>query len=124
MSRRIPSVCVLILVAMPCARAQSASSAQPQRCSSQDLRAVLRTSDAAYPETVALTKDLENRGFVVRCVLQSKFANFFEGQLGAALYRTDHGDFEALFLTRPRTFASIRLVERAEGGRYVYRLEG
>ena len=85
---------------------------------------MLRTSDAAYTETVALTKDLENRGYVVRCVLQSSTVNFFEGQLGAALYRTDRGDFEALFLTKPRTFASVRLVEHTEGGRYLYRFEG
>jgi len=122
--KRILSICVLIFPAMPCARAQSTSSPQSQRCSSEDLRAVLRTSDAAYPETVALTKDLKNRGYVVRCVLQSKFANFFDGQLGAALYRTDRGDFEALFLTKPRTFASVRLIEHADGGTYLYRFEG
>src|SRR5262245_12092692 len=105
---------------MPCARAQSTSSAQPEQCSSEDLRAVLRTSDSAYAETVALTKDLENRGYVVQCVLQSKLASFFEGQSGAALYRTDRGDFEALFLTKPRTFSSVRLIEHTDGGRYLY----
>ena len=109
---------------MPCAKAQSTSSAQPEQCSSVDLRVVLRSSDFAYAETMALTKDLENRGYVVRCVLQSKSVNFFEGQLGAALYRTDRGDFEALFLTTPRTFASVRLVEHTGSGRYVYRFEG
>ena len=104
--------------------AQSASSAQPQPCSSGDLGAVIRTGDAVYPETVGLTKDLENRRYVVRCVLQSTMVNFFEGQLGAALYRTDRGDFEVLFLTKPRTFASVRLVEHTDSGRFHYRFEG
>ena len=51
-------------------------------------------------------------------------ANVFEGQLGAALYRTNRGDFEALFVTEPHTFSSLRLVERSEGGRYLYQFEG
>jgi hypothetical protein len=124
MLRRTLLVCVLTLIAVPCVGAQSTSSAQRQGCSSEDLRAVLEASDPAYAETVALTKELENRGYVVRCVLQSKLSNFFEGQLGAALYRTDRGDFEALFLTKPYTFASVRLIEHADSGRYLYRFEG
>jgi hypothetical protein len=69
-----------------------------------------------YAETVELTKELENRGYVVRCVLRSKLENTFQGQLGAALYRTSRGDFEALFLTKPRTFDSVHLVEREKNG--------
>src|SRR5262249_48126260 len=57
-------------------------------------------------------------------MLCGAWANFFERQLGAALYRTDRGDFEALFLTKPRTFASVRLVEHTDSGRYFYRFEG
>jgi len=109
---------------MPCVWGQTSSPGQSQKCTPADLSGLLKPSDPAYPETVALTKDLENRGYVVRCVLQSKCVNFFEGQLGAALYRTDRGDFEALFLTKPGAFASVRLVEHTGSGRYVYRFEG
>jgi hypothetical protein len=72
------------------------------------LTAVLTSTDPVYAETVELTRELENHGFVVRCVLQLKMANTFQGQLGAALYRTSRGDFEALFLPKPRTFFAKR----------------
>jgi hypothetical protein len=58
-------------------------------------------------------------------VLRSKSERFFEGQLGAALYRTNRGDFEALFLTKPGTFDSVRVTERAVKGQfYRYSFEG
>ena len=47
----------------------------------------------------------------------------FEGQKGAALYRTSRGDFEALFLPRERVFA-VRPTERQEDGRYLYYFDG
>jgi len=84
----------------------------------------LTSTDPVYAETVELTKELENRGYVVRCVLRSKMATSFPEQLGAALYRTSRGDFEVLFLTKPRTFDSVRLVEREKNGFYTYSLQG
>jgi hypothetical protein len=51
-------------------------------------------------------------------------ATSFPEQLGAALYRTSRGDFEVLFLTKPRTFDSVRLVEREKNGFYTYSIHG
>jgi hypothetical protein len=48
----------------------------------------------------------------------------FEGLEGAALYRTDRGDFEALFLPKAGTFANLAVTERGENGGYVYSFEG
>jgi hypothetical protein len=115
---------VLLLTATPCSWAQAASSAKSERCSSRELSAAVTAADPIYVESLKLTKQLQQRGYVVQCVLQSKMANFFEGQIGAALYRTGRGDFEALFLTEPHTFSSVRLVEHTDSGRYRYRFEG
>jgi hypothetical protein len=124
MLRRILLVCIPFVVATPCLWAQDTSPARSQGCSSKELTALLTPTDPVYAESVELTQELENRGYVVRCVLQSKWASFFHGQLGAALYRTSRGDFEALFLTKPQTFDSVRLLERQQNGRYLYSFEG
>jgi len=127
MLRRNLLFCVPFFVATSCLWAQNASSSSSQACDSRELTESLPPTDPVYAETVKLTQELENRGYVVRCVLRSKMATEFPGQLGAALYRTSRGDFEALFLTKPRTFDSVRLVERQQTGgyvRYVYSLQG
>ena len=124
MLRRILLVCVAMFIMTPCLSAQDTTPAKSDGCSSLDLAAVLRPTDPVYAESVEVTHALENRGYAVRCVLQSKMAHFFEGQLGAALFRTGSGDFEALFLRKPHTFASVRLLERQENGRYLYFFQG
>ena len=48
----------------------------------------------------------------------------FEGQAGAALYKTDRGSFEALFLPNLRTFDGLQIVEREESGRHLYSFTG
>jgi len=48
----------------------------------------------------------------------------FEGLEGAALYRTDRGDFEALFLPKPQTFAGMIVIEEQQNGRYTYSFHG
>jgi hypothetical protein len=103
---------------------QGTSPGNSRACSSKELTAVLKPADPVYAETMELTRELENHEFVVRCVLQSKMTNIFHNQLGAALYRTSRGDFEALFLTKPITFDSIHLVEQQQDGRYQYSFQG
>jgi len=128
MLRRILSICIPLFVATPYLLAQDASPGSSQACDSRELtESSLTPTDPMYAETVKLTQELENRGYVVRCVLRSKFATSFPEQLGAALYRTSRGDFETLFLTKPRTFDSVRLVEHQQNGGYVgygYSLQG
>ena len=127
MLRRILLVCVTLLFVTTCLWSQDNFPRQSQGCSSPDLNALLRPTDPVYAETVELTHELEDHGYLVRCVLQSKMASTFEGQLGAALYRTSRGDFEALFLPKPHTFAALRLIERQKNGvyhLYSYSFEG
>jgi len=81
-------------------------------------------ADPVYAETRELTRELQSHGFIVRCVLRSKFADTFQGQLGVALYKTNRGDFEALFLSKPATFDSVRSVEHRQDGRYQYSFQG
>jgi hypothetical protein len=44
----------------------------------------------------------------------------FEGQEGAALYRTSLGDFDALFLPVSQRFDALQILERRQDGRYLY----
>jgi hypothetical protein len=125
MLRRIIFFSLAMGFTTPCLWSQDNLPRQLQACSSKELTALLPPDDPVYAETVELTHDLEEQGYLVRCVLQSKMVRIFEGQLGAALYRTSRGDFEALFLPKPHTFASLRLIEhQTNGEHYLYSFEG
>ncbi len=93
-------------------------------CDARELLNLLKPSDPIYLEAMDLAQVLRGDGLIVKCVLPSKMANVFEGQVGAALYRTDRGDFEALFLKKPATFASVKFTEAQKNGHYVYSFEG
>jgi hypothetical protein len=103
------------------------SAAVPARsawsCSPQDAAAQLRVDDPAYKSAMELTQTLEARGFEVDCVCQSKSIHMFEGQTGAAVFRTDRGDFEALFLSKTETFA-VQPTEQRKDGRFIYSFSG
>jgi hypothetical protein len=72
---------------------------------------------------MALAQTLRNQGFTVKCVLQSKMIGLFEGEQGAALYRTNRGDVERLFLRKTQIFA-VQPVEKRRNGRYIYSFGG
>jgi len=94
-------------------------------CSEADLVAALTPSDPAYrPAMLLAERVLLTRGVTLRCVLRSTMENTFEKQVGAALYRTDRGDFEALFLSEFLSFDELTVVERMENGLYVYSYSG
>lgn len=84
----------------------------------------LQPTDAAYPDTVDLTRALADNGLVVQCIAPSKMAGTFAGQTGAALYRTNRGNFEALFVSKLQNFDGLQIVERQECGRYLYSFGG
>jgi hypothetical protein len=90
----------------------------------RDLSAALQPNDKAYAPALELSQDIQRGGFVVRCILRSRWEGLFEGLTGAALYRTNRGDFEALFLAAPNTFDQLAINERREGERWVYSFEG
>ena len=93
-------------------------------CTPNDSSAQLQPTDGIYGQALALSKELASGGFVTRCVLRSHMEGLFEDMLGAALFRTDRGDFEALFLAPPKTFDLLIVSERREGNHWVYSFEG
>jgi hypothetical protein len=98
--------------------------ARPE-CTPTDLLTLIKADDPAYADAMDLAERLNSHGFIVECVLQSKMIDIFEGQEGAALFKTDRGDFEALFLPKPETFASVEAVEHLdEHGRFLYSFKG
>jgi hypothetical protein len=86
--------------------------------------ALLPPTDPAYNDAVELAHRLDDLGIHVRCTLASKMQRIFAGQIGAAYYRTDAGDFEALFLSQSETFGGLRVVERPKQGGYLYWFRG
>jgi hypothetical protein len=104
----LPKVFVLAIVT-------SASWAQTNPC---DPRTTLPATDPAYAEATKLSKALNMHGIRTRCVLLSKEAQLFDGQLGAAFFRTDIGDFEALFLPLTQSWDKLQVIEQHECGGY------
>jgi hypothetical protein len=102
----------------------SRPSAKSSGCSSNDLLARMKLDDPAYTPAMTLAQALGSHGFVIRCVLQSKMVAMFEGQQGAAFFRTDKRDFDVLFLPNPQTFDSVEIVSRQENGRFLYSFRG
>jgi hypothetical protein len=97
---------------------------QTARCGPEDLEASLPSNDQAYPYAIALSETLSTYGISVKCILTSTMNFTFDGQDGAATYRTAHGDFEVLFLPQPQTFDRLKVFERRHGARYSYRFKG
>ena len=103
--------------------------ATEERCGPHELSASLRLSTPSYSDAMILKQDLTEEGFQVGCVLESKMNGMFSNdQLGyrssAAFFRTDRGDFEALFLPSPFTFDAVEVHEKRDGGRYIYSFTG
>ena len=115
---------MILVIALVGAVGLAPLSGQVEDCSPLDLSAAVEPADKAYGPARALSEHLERGGFRVRCVLRSHMEGLFEGQVGAALYRTNRGDFEALFLSPPDTFDGLRVNERKERVSWVYSFEG
>lgn len=60
-------------------------------CDSRELKYRLSPEDPAYGSAMQLAQTLSSHGIKVNCVLPSKMVNFFMGQKGAVVFRTDHG---------------------------------
>jgi len=84
----------------------------------------LQPSDPANPDAVELARALADKGVIVQCIAPSTMVGTFEGQVGAALYRTNRGSFEALFLPKGQNFDALQIFEREVSGRYVYSFAG
>jgi hypothetical protein len=84
----------------------------------------LQPSAPAYLDALELARTLRDKGFMVMCIAPSKWTGVFEGQRGAALYRTNQGSFDVLFLPKPQNFDRLEIVERHENGEYLYSFAG
>ena len=98
--------------------------AQSAECSPQETVALLPPADPAYEDAIELARTLSEHGFTIKCVLSSKMGGLFNGQEGAALFRTSDGDFDALFLPQPKNFADLKVIERPLKKGFVYSFAG
>jgi hypothetical protein len=121
-SSRTASSLFVVFVTL-CVLPRTASAGQSSQCSPRDMIAALKMDDPAFPDAMELAQTLRAHGLTVKCVLRSKMVNQFQGQKGAALYRTSFGDFEALFLAQPKVFDSLNVIERRDGVWYFYSFE-
>ena len=98
--------------------------AQSSDCTGKAVQAQLSSIDPVYVDAMDLARNLIDYGFIVKCVQASKWANLFVGQEGAALYRTDQGGFDVLFLPKAETFDAVQVVEQSQGKLYLYSFRG
>jgi hypothetical protein len=94
------------------------------RCGPEELKNSLPSNSAAYPDAMALSETLSRHGIPVKCILLSEMDGTFDGLSGAAIYRTDSGDFDVLFLPQPKTFDQLKIIEQQDGQRYTYSFKG
>jgi len=92
-------------------------------CSQEDAPYELNRTDPAFVEAMKLKEKLDRNGFGVICVLPSKSVHVFDGQLGAAFYRTTVGNIDVMFMPASMDF-ELHVVETKKDGRYLYSFEG
>jgi hypothetical protein len=95
--------------------------------------ALMSPEQAAYADAMALKSSLESQGMVVRCIFETKFSSQFivweNGKPrstieGEACISTNLGALEVLFVSRPRTFADLKIKEHRTRGGYLYTVSG
>jgi hypothetical protein len=111
---RIVLLCLLSLAAY----------AEDTRCGAREMQVALAPSDPAFPNAQTLQQQLTDAGLRVECVLSSKMAGFFDGQKGAALFRTTSGDFEVLFLPQHESFDRLTILQKHTSDSYLYSFRG
>src|SRR3974390_3217043 len=95
--------------------------------------ALIAPGQPAYEDALALKKNLESQGLVVRCIFETKLSSEFLDWKntpprstieGEACIRTNLGDLSVLFMWRPRTFSELTIKERHRRTSYVYSFSG
>jgi hypothetical protein len=85
----------------------------------------LSAAEPFYSDAMGLMQILVNRGVMVRCILgPSTSSGMFDDEHGAAIFRTDIGEFDVHFLPPSLTFNALLIQERIVSGRYLYSFEG
>ena len=80
---------------------QTQLACQPLECPALGAPELMEASYRVYPDARELATTLSGYGFKVKCIDRSKWDDFVPGAKGAALYLTDHGDFDVVFLPKP-----------------------
>jgi hypothetical protein len=124
MKKQISRVSFVGLIGILCMAPSTATAKQVMPCTAPDLAALLQPTDLGYAEAAEFRQSLEAQGIIVRCVCRSKMTGMFEGQRGAAVLRTDQGDFEALFLPKSKNWAALEIIQNEKGGRYLCSARG
>jgi hypothetical protein len=117
-------LCFAFPVVLLIASTQSSLLAQSSDCTGKAAQAQLSSTDPVYVDAMDLARTLIDQGFIVKCVLGSKVQNLFEGQKGAAFYRTDQGSFDVVFLPKAETLDAVQVVEQSQGDLYLYSFRG
>jgi hypothetical protein len=117
-------LCVALPAMLLIASTQSSLLAQSSDCTGKAAQAQLSSIDPVYVDAMDLARNLIDHGFIVNCVQASKWGHLFDDQEGAALYRTEQGNFHVLFLPKPETFDAIQVVEQRQGDLYHYSFRG
>ena len=120
MSKRLVTGAFLISFLTLCVASQAKLAAQPLECPAESSGALMQANYPAYPDAAELALSLAAYGIVVKCTARSVFERFVPGTKGAALYLTDHGDFDVVFLPKPQTFDAFEIIERQKYGGYEY----
>jgi hypothetical protein len=128
MSRTHSARLLFLLLVIVCTRL---SAQQPDDCPGP--AGLMSPDQPAYADAMALKNSLESQGMVVRCIFETKFSSQFivwENGIprstieGEACIRTNLGNIEVLFLSRPRTFADLKIKEHRTRGGYLYTVSG
>ena len=81
--------------------------------------------DPVYSDATELGQKLNVQGIITDCIRASKMENFFEGQKGAAWFKTNQGIFEVLFLPKPKNFSKLEItLKLSSNERFVYLFRG
>ena len=92
-------------------------------CRNEDLRRAWER-DPVHDYAMELASTLERHDLIVECVRSSKQAQIFDEQKGAAIYKTNRGVFEVLFLPKGQTFDELKIVSESKEGFSKYSFRG
>jgi hypothetical protein len=103
---------------------QTKLAAQPLECPAESSGALMQASYPAYTDATQLAQELSANGYIVRCIARSVFETWTPITKGAALYVTNRGSFDVMFLSKPQNFDSLEIAERQKNGVYIYTFRG
>jgi hypothetical protein len=96
------------------------TSLSPEGCEPPDLS----PTAASYQDALEIAAKLSAAGVNIICTVESNMDQVFKGQKGAALYRTNKGSVNALFLLSSKNFIDLKITEHRKNGEYRYSFHG